>query len=143
MRLARGVGCVDQLERRPSGGAAGWSRLANVTESRNVRDLSSSSGSARISFPLCNSATWLATRSTSPIWWLESKHRPARAGQVDHAFEKVAPDEDVEPRGRLVEDQERGSDASASESETLARIPLESALIFFVAGSSKARVSSV
>ncbi len=36
-----------------------------------------------------------------------------------------------------------GSEASASDSDTLARIPLESALIFFVAGSSKPRVSSV
>ncbi len=35
-------------------------------------------------------------------------HRPARAGKVDHALEKLPANHGVQPGSRLVEDQERG-----------------------------------
>ena len=63
-RSAPAPGCAEG----PRDGRA----MVNVKTSRNVFALSSSSGSARISLPVCSRATWLATRSTSPIWWLES-----------------------------------------------------------------------
>ena len=125
--------------RGPSGGASGWSRLAKSTETRNVCAFSSSSGSARISFPLCKSATWLATRSTSPIWWLERstvRPAPARSTMLSRNSRRTSTSSPEVGSSRI---NSGGSEASASDSETLARIPLESALIFRFGGSSKPR----
>ena len=107
-----------------SGGARGWSRPSNVRVS------SEGPGAELVERLGEDQAALVQERDVAgdPLdlgdLVAREEDRPARAGQVDHALEELAAHQEVEPRGRLVEDQELGLRGQGQRERDLGPHPL-------------------